>query len=990
MIFPLNPYLSIDDAPSTPPASDEAKGNPEEKEIPKFKIHINENMTSSEQGNFLLEIKKDETLRTLITEITYKRRKWTAPAPDNLRQYQYQGRLLSEEDINSTLGSLGFSDDDNTLSVSTLPPEDPKHDLSPSKESLGIMQPLEFLHLTALPLSLILTYIDDAKIESLLLFDVLDQKVFEAHWNNILKETPALKKILFPDGKIKKTKINEEQRDMLQQLQQLHNEDKLEEKSKSKLGDRLQALEKLSPDILKNPNRYLLMASREQDYLQFKLALLCKAKVNTLDENKDTPLMLACISGNYQIVKSLLNHKAKVNYTNYTYYKNYTNDTNGTTALSLACQNAHAEIVKLLLNHQAKTHCVDFSGNSPLLLVCGQIHPFTSSNRIKQESLRHIAEQLLVHGASVNFQRRSGETPLILICKNKADDMVPLLLRYGASKDELRAWQHYDNSYDKGNYERSPLMIACKENKYEKVEQLLAHRADVNYVTIVSHLISNDCKKFHMDLEITALLEAAQTPNAVVNIVKILLAYGAEITHTLKNALGELKDKEIQDLLVAHYQVKKEEAKTMNLVLAPKPLLVEESPELTTEELRNLHSIVFASGHQHERKDEKESRPRVIIDVQRSLIDKQQLCSQFNKLFGKHSRDEKSKDKITVDINSSKNELLIDGIQLSNLRILIKDYLLESVSLIPKPATHPLEHKYWLSNYTFLRSSSTLPKPSALTPEEAHKLLLIISMTACKYGNKKPEYFELIIPKSGNITEEEILLDQFIRLFETLFGPDWRYLLIDVFIRPNPDRLYIRYGDCLIYLERLIEGYIKKPIDPFELSKSPPLTYIELLELSNLVCSSACHKDGHSNRKVIIDVSQQEKLKLCNQFRRLFSEHLGKLSLEEIKFSMTSEGKLCIENIQLVDLRRLIAKRLQIQKSAQHPQTSLQDKKHDEKHNYLKMDKLISPSQIHALIIQLGLLKLKKDSKLEQQIERLAKLKEKNPVEIILNKKRKR
>ncbi|WP_269235115.1 ankyrin repeat domain-containing protein [Flavobacterium flavigenum] len=108
--------------------------------------------------------------------------------------------------------------------------------------------------------------------------------------------------------------------------------------------------------------------------------------INSLNESKTSPLILACYRGNIQVAQFLIENVKDINYNSdmgtalmAATYKNYpelvkkllekkanpnATDANGITALSLAVQFKNTELVKLLLDYKADKTIKDNQGKT--------------------------------------------------------------------------------------------------------------------------------------------------------------------------------------------------------------------------------------------------------------------------------------------------------------------------------------------------------------------------------------------------------------------------------------------------------------------------------------------------------------------------------------------------------------------------------------------------------------------------------------------------
>ncbi|KAG9490161.1 hypothetical protein GDO78_005837 [Eleutherodactylus coqui] len=171
--------------------------------------------------------------------------------------------------------------------------------------------------------------------------------------------------------------------------------------------------------------------------------LLHKQDINQVDKENRTPLHLACANGHLDVVKLLVESKAKVNACD--------NDNRSPLLKAIQCQ--HEPCATVLLEHKADPNVVDVNENAALHLAA--LIPTMS-----------IAVQLLEHGANINATNKDGCTPLILAVTENQQEMVELLIKEGADI----------NSRD--NNGRTSLMIAASNGHIGLVKCLLQNNAD--------------------------------------------------------------------------------------------------------------------------------------------------------------------------------------------------------------------------------------------------------------------------------------------------------------------------------------------------------------------------------------------------------------------------------------------------------------------------------------------------------------------------------
>ncbi len=115
--------------------------------------------------------------------------------------------------------------------------------------------------------------------------------------------------------------------------------------------------------------------------------------------NHVTPLRLAAVNNNHQVVKELINLGDNVNYI----------DSFGMSPLFIACMyNSSSDVVETLLFNGATINALDHSGNTPLMAAC-----FLNSNA-------EIVKILVKNGADNNIVNKQGLTASDLLLKNES------------------------------------------------------------------------------------------------------------------------------------------------------------------------------------------------------------------------------------------------------------------------------------------------------------------------------------------------------------------------------------------------------------------------------------------------------------------------------------------------------------------------------------------------------------------------------------------
>jgi len=152
----------------------------------------------------------------------------------------------------------------------------------------------------------------------------------------------------------------------------------------------------------------LCIAARSGSARAAQALLAAKAHPNVANRFGDTPLMLAALKGDLEIVRILQAGGAAIN-------------RQGWTPLIYAATGGHDDVVTFLVQHGANLDAQSPNGTTALMMAIHEHHPDT-------------ARLLIASGADVALRNQDGATALQWAKRGNEDDTVKELRRAGATE----------------------------------------------------------------------------------------------------------------------------------------------------------------------------------------------------------------------------------------------------------------------------------------------------------------------------------------------------------------------------------------------------------------------------------------------------------------------------------------------------------------------------------------------------------------------------
>ena len=252
---------------------------------------------------------------------------------------------------------------------------------------------------------------------------------------------------------------------------------------------------------------------------------LLKAGANVKASNRYgiTPLYVACLNGNASLIERLLKAGADANAVS----------NEGETALMTVARTGNVEAAKVLLANGAKVDAKEtWQGQTALMWAVAQRHPdmvktlIAAGADVNQRSATKIWERQNTAEPREKWMPLGSQTPLMFAAREGCAACVPLLVAAGAQVDA----KDVDD-------ELTPLIMALINGRYDAAGALIQAGADVNLSDKLGRLPLYSAVDDHsMPVSNRPSPKEVDEVLSSEDIIKMLLAKGAEVNLQLKNA----------------------------------------------------------------------------------------------------------------------------------------------------------------------------------------------------------------------------------------------------------------------------------------------------------------------------------------------------------------------------------------------------------------------------------------------------------------------
>lgn len=237
----------------------------------------------------------------------------------------------------------------------------------------------------------------------------------------------------------------------------LYLEDELNSEKERLIGnDDNEYVESALEHIKEQENEVEEMKKDIKNFLSFivKICAENSISINDVNDDGDTPLMLLISSGQSLMLQHFLDLNPNINSEN-----NY-----GENALCYAIKNGRLDVFEKLLI------LIDNNQKEISKLLLNTIYNLPEDEIRKQIALISIEQIIDIILPYINNSDEDGNTPLIIACALNEEQMVQILLKYGA------------NALLKNKSNETALMHACSNNNIRIVEMLIEKGSEIDAI----------------------------------------------------------------------------------------------------------------------------------------------------------------------------------------------------------------------------------------------------------------------------------------------------------------------------------------------------------------------------------------------------------------------------------------------------------------------------------------------------------------------------
>nr|KAI8744108.1 putative ankyrin repeat protein [Biomphalaria glabrata] len=238
------------------------------------------------------------------------------------------------------------------------------------------------------------------------------------------------------------------------------------------------------------------------------------AKIDHVNHQKESPLLLAVKRNDSEIVKYLLHHGANANHF----------DGDGNPVLFSAVKINNEDIVAMLIDHGADVRALGYRARTALVvsLLSHEPKSFPFENVTEEGPLFKIIRLLVESGADVNTRSEDNETPILLAAYLNQLAVVKYLLGKGADANDEGLCQSLISSFKKTEKSKEREVKQFSNNSMQTPPSLHSYSTSYMPTILEQKIIYLSPKRNHTPLQVALIMEHEE-------MVYFLLETGADI-----------------------------------------------------------------------------------------------------------------------------------------------------------------------------------------------------------------------------------------------------------------------------------------------------------------------------------------------------------------------------------------------------------------------------------------------------------------------------